>query len=217
MASSSNFDRLAPIYRPMERLLAGNLMHQARTGHVERLSQPKHVLMLGEGPGRLLIPLIQRLPTAHFLVVDQSQSMLDRAKKAVKDHSLDPPRITWLEWDVLKQGLPDGTFDLITTPFFLDCFTKEQLQKLIPAIASKGSCSCDWLLTDFQIPRYGVLKKWRAKGIHCLMYAFFRCVTRIPAHHWEDPDPLIKATGFRNLNRKEFNLGLIRADHWKRA
>lgn len=216
MDSHSGFDKLAPIYRRFERLLAGDLLQQARTAHLEMVMQSRNVLMLGEGPGRLLEQLYQKLPSARFLVLDQSQAMLDQAQQVMHARFPDSSRVDWLNRDILTQGMPDGSFDLITTPFFLDCFTQDQLETLIPSIASHCTRDCDWLLTDFQIPRSGRLRRWRAKCIHRIMYVFFQIVTGIKAAHLADPDTFLQAAGFKRLKRREFNLGLIRSDHWKR-
>lgn len=217
MDSHSGFDKLAPIYRLMENLLAGNLMQQARTAHTNRVTEAKSVLMLGEGPGRLLEHLLHTLPTAHFLVMDQSQAMLNQAKCRLQNNLSNCSRVTWIKQDILTSGIPDGPYDLITTPFFLDCFTKEQLEKLIPSIASKSAQDSDWLLTDFQIPTNGRFKRWRAKSIHRLMYLFFRIVTGIGARQVEEADLFLGAAGFQRLKREEFNVGLIRSDHWRRV
>ena len=216
MDSRSGFDKLAPIYCLMERLLAGNLLQQARTAHVETVRHARSVLMLGEGPGRLLVQLYQKLPSARFLVLDQSQDMLDQAQRTLHARFPNPSRVDWLRRDIMTQGIPEGPYDLITTPFFLDCFTRDQLETLIPSIASHSTRDCDWLLTDFQIPVNGRFRQWRAKSIHRIMYVFFQIVTGIKADHLTDPDSILQSTGFNRLKREEFNSGLIRSDHWKR-
>jgi len=216
MDSRSGFDKLAPIYRLMERLLAGDLLQQARTAHVESVRQAGSVLMLGEGTGRLLEHLYQKLPSARFLVLDQSQAMLDQAQQTLQARFPNPSRVDWLKRDIRTQGIPEGPYDLITTPFFLDCFTRDQLETLIPSIASHSTRDCDWLLTDFQIPVNGRFRQWRAKSIHRIMYVFFQIVTSIKADHLADPDSFLQSTGFKRWKREEFNLGLIRSDHWKR-
>ena len=215
MVSHSGFDKLAPIYRPMENLIAGKLMQHARTVHTDKVERAKKVLMLGEGPGRLLEHLLYKLPAAHFLILDQSQPMLEQARKALQRRPSDASRITWLKQDILDESIPSGPFDLITTPFFLDCFNRAQLETIIPSIASQSAPKCHWLLTDFQIPADGGFRHWRAKVIHRLMYAFFRRVTGIRATQLEDPDSLLEANGFQRIKRLEFNHGLIRSDHWR--
>jgi ubiquinone/menaquinone biosynthesis C-methylase UbiE len=217
MTSHSGFDKLAPFYRLMEKLVAGKILQEARTAHTDKLQQPSNVLMLGEGPGRLLAHLLDRLPSAHFLVMDQSQGMLNQALKCLQRTHSDCSRITWLNRNILTQDIPDGPYDLITTPFFLDCFTQDQLDLIIPSIASRSAQQCHWLLIDFQIPATGKFRSTRARCVHRLMYTFFRIITGIDADHVVEPDSLMEAAGFRRLSRLEFNAGLIRSDLWRRV
>ncbi len=172
--------------------------------------------MLGEGPGRLLETLLTRMPSAHFVVVDQSQQMIHQAKQVLTFSGLAIDRITWMHSDALELDFGTSSFDLVTTPFFLDCFTPSQLSFLIPGIASQCKPDASWLVTDFQIPETKGWRRARAKWIHWLMYLFFRRVTVIAANRWIDPDRFLSATGFKLLSRKESNLGLIRSDMWRR-
>ena len=173
--------------------------------------------MLGEGPGRLLEALVQKMPSADFVVVDQSQKMIAQAKRALSVSGFDSERITWVHGDALDLGFETGSFDLVTTPFFLDCFTQSQLSLLIPALANVCKPDAFWLLTDFQIPATKGWQQARAKWIHWLMYLFFGKVTSIAAEKWIDPDGYLSAAGFELLSRKESDSGLIRSDVWQRG
>ena len=73
------FDGLARWYRAMEFLLAGSLLQRARMQYLEGMPQPRKILLLGEGPGRLLEALLLRFPTAQCTVVDASQKMIQVA------------------------------------------------------------------------------------------------------------------------------------------
>lgn len=172
--------------------------------------------MLGEGPGRLLEVLVKKLPCSRFVVVDQSQAMLNQALTFLKADSQALERVDWIHGNALEVSFGVNKFDLVTTPFFLDCFTEAQLSALIPHISEHCSDHAEWLLMDFQIPSTGGWRKVRARWIHSLMYFFFRQVTGIAAPRWIDPDPFMKSAGFRLQSRIEFNFGLIRSDLWKR-
>ncbi|MBT7537209.1 MAG: class I SAM-dependent methyltransferase, partial [Verrucomicrobia bacterium] len=143
---------MASTYRWMENCLALNALQDARTAHLRSLKPHSHILMLGEGPGRLLEVLVHRMPSARFTVVDQSLGMLEQAETAVNASEYDSERIRWVHGDALNLELCEEPFDLVTTPFFLDCFTQDQLTRLIPWIAGNCSSGASWLLADFQIP-----------------------------------------------------------------
>ena len=201
----------------MERCLALNELQEARTAHLHVLPPCSRVLMLGEGPGRLLETLVQRMPSAQFMVVDQSQQMIAQAKQALTSTGLDVDQINWVHSDALELGFGTEPFDLVATPFFLDCFTQSQLNSLIPGIADVCKPDACWLVTDFQIPPTKGWRRTRAKWIHWLMYLFFRRATSIAAKNWIDPDGLLSAAGFELLSREESNSGLIRSDIWRRG
>ncbi|MDB4689066.1 class I SAM-dependent methyltransferase [Verrucomicrobia bacterium] len=201
----------------MERCLASSKLQEARTAHLHVLKPCSRVLMLGEGPGRLLETLIQSMPHAQFVVVDQSRPMMEQATQVLIASGCDPGQFTWLHVDALHTDLGTETFDLVTTPFFLDCFTQPQLTSLIPRIANACKPDASWLLADFQVPAGKGWQKVRARWVHWVMYQFFRRVTSIAANHWTDPDCFLSAAGFHLLSRKESNYGLIRSDLWRRG
>jgi len=208
------FDGLARWYRAMEFLLAGSLLQRARMHYLEGIPQPRQILLLGEGPGRLLEALLWRFPTVQCTVVDASQKMIQVAQQRLKRRGISCDGITWLNQDVHEVRLAAHTYDLVTTPFFLDCFTETELQRLLPRIAASMRPEGHWWVTDFQIPEEGAWSRWRAQGIHRLMYAFFGAVTGLSATRWVNPDPMLHELGMQCLSRSTFQAGLIRSDCW---
>ena len=77
------FDRLAGIYRGLERLAFGRDLERARFCWLERLSACRSMLILGEGDGRCLERLVRVAPVAHIHCVDASAAMLTRAARRI--------------------------------------------------------------------------------------------------------------------------------------
>jgi hypothetical protein len=73
-----------------------------------------------------------------------------------------------------------------------------------------------WLLADFRVPASG-WRKWRARVILSLMYAFFRFATGLPASRLTSADDFLQATGFRLAGRRLANFGLAHSDLWLRS
>ncbi len=207
-----SFDPLARHYRWMERVLAGETLQQARIAWLDRASDAKTALILGEGNGRFLVPFLEANRRATAVCADASREMLRRAERAATKigHS---HRVEFLQCDVLNWHPPERTFDLIVTHFFLDCFTEEQLARLIPRFARAARPGCLWLLADFQIPS-GRVRRIRATIIHRMMYLFFRLTTQLPARRVTPPDGLLQQQGFRRAARKTAEWELIRSDCW---
>lgn len=210
-----SFDSIAPHYRWMEALLAGNKLQACRTAFIERVSFCLDVLLLGEGNGRFLVECRRRLPKARITVVDSSRAMLDRAVARLRASGLHLRNINVCCTDARGWHPAPGEFDLVVTNFFLDCFEKRELDPLMAQIATAAKSECFWLLSDFRVPQKG-LPKLRAVAIHYLMYWFFRGVTGISAREIVLPDSRLQLHGFRLLARQRFDWGLIVSELWTR-
>lgn len=211
-----SFDLLAPHYRWMEWLLAGQKLQRCRTAFVRAIPSPRRVLMLGEGNGRCLVELLSAYPEAHFTCVDASRRMLDRARARVQAYSMGDERVEFIHADVSEWQAPPGEFDLLVTHFFLDCFRADQLAEMVPRLAAAAAPDARWLLADFQEPASGVAK-WRARGVLRAMYFFFQRVTRLPASRLTPPDAFLQQSGFVLRERTLSEWGLLHSDLWQRV
>jgi len=210
-----SFDTLAPHYRAMEFLLAGNLLQRCRTAFLPETLGCRRALLLGEGPGRFLAELIRANPRLEVTCVERSPRMIAAAQLALRRAGLDADQVRFLPEDALAWTPPRGAFDLVATHFFLDCFPPADLARLIPKIAQAATPDARWLLSDFHQPERG-WQKWRAQAILGLMYAFFRRAAAISARHLATPDPLLKAAGFFPARRIQINCSLLHSTLWRR-
>jgi ubiquinone/menaquinone biosynthesis C-methylase UbiE len=206
-----SFDTLAPHYRWMEHLLAGEKLQSCRTAHLDSIEIPRRALLVGEGNGRFLRAFVERFPKTEITCIDASARMLDVAKAALKSAA----HVTYLHSDILEPPLQNNHFDLIVTNFFLDCFPPDQLAPVINKLAAAATPQATWLLADFcEAP--GALKKARSKLILSSMYLFFRVATKLPARHLTNPDDLLRQHGFELIDRRRFEWDLLHADLWRR-
>jgi ubiquinone/menaquinone biosynthesis C-methylase UbiE len=212
----AKFDRLAPHYRWMEWVLAGPKLQRCRTAFLPAIPAPRNVLLLGEGNGRFLAELMRRHPTARFTCVDASGGMLERARGRLRRNGLEGTNVSFVHADFLDWPAPPEQFDLIVTHFFLDCFTAEQLGRMLPRIAAVSAPGAHWLIADFRQPESG-WAHWRAKLIIRSMYLFFQCATRLPAGELEPVDPLLTRHGFALRQRRLAEWGLLHSDWWELA
>lgn len=210
---ATGFDRLAPHYRWMERVLAGSKLQHCRIAFLDTIPAPRRVLLLGEGNGRFLVELVRAHPRASFMCVDGSVRMLDCARAQLQACGLNGDAVQFIHADVLNWSPPAEQFDLIVSHFFLDCFRRDQLEKIVPVIGALATREARWLLADFREPPKGWMK-WRARLILGLMYLFFRRVTRLPAGSLTPPDGLLMASGFVLRERRLFDWGLLHSDLW---
>ena len=210
-----SFDTLAPWYRGMEFVTAGGLLQRCRTSFLAETRNSRRALLLGEGPGRFLIELLRANPRVEITCVERSPRMIDQAVRQLRRHGLNEVRVEFQQCDALSWQPPRAQFDLVATHFVLDCFRRDELERLIASIGQSAAPDARWLLTDFRLPPRG-WQRWRARAVLALMYSFFRVVTGLSASRLAPADDLMELAGFRRTRQCFANFGLVRAELWQR-
>jgi ubiquinone/menaquinone biosynthesis C-methylase UbiE len=209
------FDFLAPFYRRMEWVLAGKKLQRCRTAFLLPAPTPRRALLIGEGHGRFLAPLLKMHPGVHCICVDASKRMLDVTRARLVELGLDTRNVEFVQADLAEWTPPRNSFDLIVTHFVLDCFTERQLELIVARLANAATAEARWLAADFRKPKKG-LARWRAQAILAVMYIFFRWATGIAAERLPAIDSLMGRQGFVLRERRIFEWGLLQSDLWAR-
>lgn len=209
-----SFDVLAPHYRWMEVVLAGEKLQRCRTAFLSQVAGAKNVLILGEGNGRFLLECRRQLPDANITCVDASAGMLSQARRRIIGQGMSADGIDFVCADALTWTPPERKFDLLVTHFFLDCFRPEQLESLIAKLARAAVPGANWLLADFQAAAAG-WERLRSQLILWVMYRFFTVVTRLPAAKLTAPDGFLAQHGFKLRRRDLHDWGLLHTDWWQ--
>ena len=210
-----SFDRLAPHYRWMEAVLAGGLLQRCRTRWLGEVRDSRRALLVGEGHGRMLEACAAGLPDCEFMVLDQSEEMLVTARRRWSQIG-GRQKVSFQPADLRAWRADGPVFDLVVTNFFLDCFTPEELPRVIANISAALTPQGRWLLADFSVPPAG-WRRLRAQLVLALAYGFFQQATGISASRVTPPDVEFRRAGFELRKREEFNHGLLHADLWARA
>lgn len=212
-----SFDRLAPIYRLMEWMLAGGKLQQCRTALLLRLVEAREVLVVGEGPGRWIEAAVPVLPLARITVIDASAAMLARAERAWSAAGGTGENGCFVQARLpCSLPRPAAGYDLVVTPFFLDCFAPGPLAEVVACLGAVASEQAHWLVCDFRIPEQR-LPRWRAQAVLGLAYWFFRRATCISARRLTDPAALLRAQGFALEAESLSDWGLLGAGLWRRT
>ncbi|MDR3576229.1 MAG: class I SAM-dependent methyltransferase [Anaerolineaceae bacterium] len=211
-----NFDRLAAHYHWLEEIFAGGLMQRCRTTFLSHTKNCRSALLVGEGTGKFLVELLRLNPRIQITCIEQCEGMIKQARQRLSRERLDDSQIQFQQLDVLQWLPPKEKFDLVVTNFLLDCFRSEQLEKLIPLLAGSTSAEAIWLLVDFRVPERG-WRRWRAKLILALLYAFFKLTTSLSASWLTPPDSCLSDAGFKLAERRLVNFGFAHADLWSRS
>ena len=209
-----SFDTLAPYYRIMEWVTAGGVLQRCRTSFLVEAKNSHRALLLGEGPGRFLVELLRANPRVEITCVERSPRMIEEARSKLTES--ENARVRFEQADALKWQPPHHEFDLVVTNFFLDCFRPDELQLLVTKVGASATTNARWLLADFREPERG-WRRWRGRAVLGLMYAFFRFTTDLSAARLTPPTGFLQAAGFRLVDQRLANFGLVHSDLWQRG
>ncbi len=215
-SNSAGFDLLAPHYRWMEIVLAGEKLQRCRAAFLHSIPAPRRALLIGEGNGRFLTQLLRAWPDTQCICVDSSASMLEKARARIISAGLGVSNVQFTHADILEWTPPSGQFDLIISHFVLDCFRPEQLEGLVARLSKATAPDARWLIADFSEPPSGIAK-WRARAILEAMYLFFGFATGLSADHLTVPDTILARSDFLLRERREFDWGLLHSDLWEKG
>ncbi len=210
------FDRLAPVYEPLERLTFGGLLHRCRTAHLLRLGACRRALVLGDGDGRFLADLLAANSGLRVDSLDISPGMLALARRRVARVPGAGHRARFIPGDARSAPLPAPGYDLVVTNFFLDCFHPTDLGTVVRRVAAACATEAVWVDGDFRLPRGGWVRP-PARVLLAVMYGFFRLTARLPTGHLTDPAPLLAAEGFSLIEEVPQLGGFLSARLWVRA
>lgn len=202
------FDRVARIYRLLERAAFGRALERARLAHIDALRGTLDVLILGDGDGRFLRALLAVAPNARMVSVDASATMLGLAAAGLS--VADRARVTLIHKDARQFNPGAQTFDAIVTMFFLDCFVDEDVTRLVSRLAQSLRPAGRWLFADFAIPDRGLVRV-TSRLIVSALYRFFRWQAGIEARSLPHSEDALHAAGLTCVGEQEFRGGLTRS------
>lgn len=152
---ASGFDLLAPFYDLIQRMFFGRSLIRAQTHFLKTVTNIDTVLVVGGGTGQILIEMLKSRVGQKFDYIEISKKMIRSTKRRVRDYHKRMPStgerasIVFLCNDIARAPLKK--YDLIVTPFCLDCCTDETLSALIPKMAKSLNVNGSWIFTDFHI------------------------------------------------------------------
>ncbi len=170
---AANYDKIAPVYDLLSRLVYGNSIRKAQCSLVQFIKPENRILLIGGGTGWILEEMA-KLHTSGLTIdyVEASAKMIQLAQKKSRGNNT----VRFIQTPV-EDFSAAGLYDVIFTPFIFDNFNKEKaaliFKKLSPLLKSQGI----WLHCDFT----GDKKEdpfWQRLLLK-IMYAFFRLTTGI--------------------------------------
>ena len=137
------FDFLAPFYDVVVKLFFGNSILNAQTHFLSEIKDAKSILIFGGGAGQILVESLKINRTAHYCYLDISPKMIELAKRKTAYSNIEFITGSY-------EAIPQQQFDIIITPFVLDCFNEKELSaKVIPTLKAQLLQNGKWLFSDF--------------------------------------------------------------------
>ncbi len=205
-----DFNRIARPYRWLEYFSFGPMLERCRFYQIPQLASARRALVLGDGDGRFLARLLAANPLLRADAVDQSPAML-RLLQARVDAVSACDRISIHQIDALA-FTPTGSYDLVVTHFFLDCFSTEEINRLAETIRPHLTPNALWLASEFATPSGPA--SLPARAIVSFLYAAFRVITGLRTRTLPDHPAALARSGFTLQSRKTFLLGLFVSELW---
>jgi len=146
------FDFLAPFYDAGARLLFGTSLLSSQTYFIPQLGKVKSALIVGGGTGKILTELLKHDTAESYCYLDISEKMIEKSKKRVL--KIFPKKIHQIAFECgsYEKINAGASFDLILTPYILDCLGETEIKEVMTALHKKLSGKGKWLMVDFNIP-----------------------------------------------------------------
>jgi ubiquinone/menaquinone biosynthesis C-methylase UbiE len=210
-----NCDRIARWYEPAEHLSFRRALERRRFAYLNQLRESRRAMLLGGGDGRFLARLLEVNPAMEVTYVDVSGEMARIAERRIARLGRSfRNRVQFFCADVLTFVPPHDDYDLIATHFFLDCFTPEEVRKLILKMMEWTRPETKWVLSDFQYSPSAFGRFWTSAVIRVL-YAAFRATTGLRVHRIPPYVPLLFSAGFHRRQRDTAAGGLLISELWE--
>ena len=203
------FDFLSRFYDLLLFISSGKTIVNSQVSLIKKLPQCSKALLIGEGTGNFLKELAASGRAQRIVYLDISSGMCQQAQNKLKtiNHQAE------VEFRIgsFECLLEDEVFDLISTNYFLDVFTSDQLDVYIPLLASHLKEGGVWYCTDFYSPPKLRLKDHLFKPILAALYLFFRLICRLPAHKLPPSFEKLAFYGLKEQNTEYFLVGFIKS------
>lgn len=200
MTPLNTFDRIAPFYDRIARLVFGSSISEVQRVHLHELSSASDILILGGGTGWILKDVLAVNAVAQVVYLEASRRMIDLSRQRLSD--ADRGRVTFLH-GTIDDLHGDNAFDAIIGNFYVDLFPAEELLRVAKRIRGALRPKGKFLCADF------VDDTWWQRLMLKLMYAFFRITAGIDSRQLPPWRELVPQAGFVHLREKRYWKGFM--------
>lgn len=208
LKNQNNFNTIAPLYDGLSNLVFGSKIRKAQVNSLSFILPGSKVLITGGGTGWILDELAKIFPSGlDITYLDKSPKMIELSKK----RNMASNKITFMCSDVEDTNLNQQEYDVILTPFFLDCFSQATAEtvciKLDTCLKNGGM----WIYDDFHLSPQS---KSGQKILVKTMYVFFKLFSKIQADRLPDLDVFFSK--YALVSQKTYYTNFIRSQVFRK-
>jgi len=175
----TDFNIIAPFYDRLCQLVYGQRVKNAQIESLKFIPANSSILIAGGGTGWILDEISKIYPSGLTITyIDISSKMIQLSKK----RKICSNTIQFINDSIENTHLALQNYDVIITPFFLDCFSQISVPSIVKKLDNALKINALWLNIDFCLldkqPRFQ--KSWQQLMLK-IMYTFFRSVCHIEA------------------------------------
>ena len=209
-AKTADFNRLARIYRWLEWSSFGPILWRCRCAFLAEMKGRQAALIIGDGDGRFTAQLLEENPYITVHALDASESML---RQLMLDGGRNADRVHTQLTDARHLNLAPRKFDLVTTHFFLDCLTTDEVESLAMHLRNAMVADAAWVVSEFAIPSnwYGRII---ARPLVAGLYAAFGFLTGLGIRQLPEHRKALHRAGFALAKQRKWLWGLLVSELW---
>ena len=193
MTMQNNYDRIAPIYDALSRMVYGNSIRAIQIDLLSYIPARARILVVGGGTGWILEEISKIHPSGlKITYVEISKNMIQLAQKRDKGSNI----VDFVNLPI-EDFHPDFKFDFIFTAFLFDNFAPKKIQEVFSQLDILLKPEGIWLFADFNIGKRP--SDFWQKFLLKMMLLFFRVLSQIEARYLEQTAPLFVSSGYTEL------------------
>ncbi|MDA9563897.1 class I SAM-dependent methyltransferase [Flavobacteriales bacterium] len=196
------FNLIAPYYDFFVALFFQKRIQHCQNYFLNTIEDAQSVLIFGGGTGDILLSCLEVNPGASYHYIDISERMIELTKQKVNS-----TQINFITGSI--RDIPKGNFEVIITPFVLDCFTNASLKtEVIPQLKAHMASKGKWIFSDFSY-RQAPSKRFVSKLIIRSLYFVFNLLCGLGVKKLPHFNACFASHGLTTLSKKDFASGLL--------
>lgn len=209
-SSWKGFDRLAPLYDALARVIFGRAIKQSQRATLSFIPPRASILIIGGGTGWILPELMKRTKPERVVYIEASKQMVALSKKRLANLSTENAGTVDFRLGTEKVVRSTEQFDIIITHFLLDLYSQPYVENTVQQLSKRLKPAGLWLCTDFQLPKK-TKGHWWQRGLVKSMYLFFQFCCGIEGRQLPDFDKAFAKAGLQNCYSSFFFHQMIAA------